>query len=329
MIPDKLPLVTLLRLLSQAPDPKPNPAKRGRGQINFYPDRLFIMGAVVMLVKDVHSVNGLLTMLQEPTAEMQSVRHLLHFGSHFPSQRTWDRRGAAIVEQLPELIASLGQHLLDLLQPWLTQGPAVAVDSTALRARGGVWHKAQREAGVVPHTSIDTEAAWSKSGWHGWWYGWKLHLVVTAGHCWLPLAADLTPANEPDGKVAEELLPLMASGPRYVLGDSHYQTEAVAKLCEQAGQTLVTSRGKRKRKADDPGREVRRELHKLRSATIENWNEQYKSLFDVHGSVPTKGLRATKRFALGGVLLYQLLLWYRYLHGLDLRRGFKSFLKAL
>lgn len=72
-----------------------------------------------------------------------------------------------------------------------------------------------------------------------------------------------------------------------------------------------------------------RELHKLRSSTIENWNEQFKALFDLHGSVPTKGLRATKRFALAGVLLYQLVLWYRYLHGLDLRRGFKSFLKAL
>jgi len=63
----------------------------------------------------------------------------------------------------------------------------VAVDSTALRTSGGVWHKAQCEAGVVPHTSIDTEADWSKSGWHGWWYGWQLHLVVTAVRCWLPL----------------------------------------------------------------------------------------------------------------------------------------------
>jgi hypothetical protein len=33
-----------------------------------------------------------------------------------------------------------------------------------LAARGGVWHKKDREAGVVPHSSIDTEAAWTKSG---------------------------------------------------------------------------------------------------------------------------------------------------------------------
>jgi len=160
-----------LRLLAQAPDPQPALGKRGRGRLTYYPDRLFLMGAVVMLVKDVHTINGLFTILHEPTAEMSSVRHLLHYGPDFPSQRTWDRRMTSIVEQLPAQIASLGQHLLDLLQPWLTQGPAVAVDSTALRARGGVWHKAHSEAGIVPHTSIDTEASWSKSGWHGWWYG--------------------------------------------------------------------------------------------------------------------------------------------------------------
>jgi hypothetical protein len=42
----------------------------------------------------------------------------------------------------------------------------------------------------VPHTSIDTQAHWTKSGWHGWVYGWKLHLATTAlqeyGYRWLP-----------------------------------------------------------------------------------------------------------------------------------------------
>jgi hypothetical protein len=61
-----------------------------------------------------------------------------------------------------------------------------------LRARGGVWHKKDRDAGVVPHTSIDTEAHWTKSGWHGWVYGWKLHLVVSVAAVWISLAAELT-----------------------------------------------------------------------------------------------------------------------------------------
>jgi hypothetical protein len=60
---------------------------------------------------------------------------------------------------LPLLIALLGTWLLRRLAPWPHGGRAVAIDSTPLRARGGVWHKKHREAGEVPHTSIDTEAA--------------------------------------------------------------------------------------------------------------------------------------------------------------------------
>jgi sigma54-dependent transcription regulator len=31
-------------------------------------------------------------------------------------------------------------------------------------SRGKHWHKKHREQGMVPHSSIDTEAGWSKSG---------------------------------------------------------------------------------------------------------------------------------------------------------------------
>jgi len=64
-----------------------------------------------------------------------------------------------------------------------------------LRASGVVWHQKQREKGEVPVGTIDTEAHWTKSGWHGWVYGWKLHVAATVADIWIPLAAELTPAN--------------------------------------------------------------------------------------------------------------------------------------
>jgi hypothetical protein len=75
------------------------------------------------------------------------------------------------------------------------------------------------------------------------------------------------------------------------------------------------------------GKEVRRILHKLRSVTIENF-EQFKGIFDGHGQVPTKGLINTQRFVLGAIFVYQLASLYRFEHGLDLRVGLKAFLKA-
>jgi hypothetical protein len=45
-------------------------------------------------------------------------------------------------------------------------------------------------------------------------------------------------------------------------------------------------------------------------------------------AVPTKGLAATQRFALGAVLVYHRTLWHRHEHGLALRVGLDPFLKA-
>ena len=78
----------------------------------------------------------------------------------------------------------------------------------------------------------------------------------------------------------------------------------------------------------DDGVEVRRILHKTRSIAIENFNEHFKPIFDVHGAVSTKGLTATQRFVLAAVFVYQLAILYSFLHNLVLRLGFKSLIKT-
>ncbi len=145
-------------------------------------------------------------MLAHPIPEMLRLRVLLTERGKFPSRRTWERRlkkgptrHLARPDRVPgeapgRAVEAVGDQ---------REGAVALVDSTVLRARGGVWHKKDREAGKVPHTSIDTEAHWTKkSGWHGWVYGWKLHLATTVAGVWIPLAARLTPANEADSRLA-------------------------------------------------------------------------------------------------------------------------------
>jgi len=327
MIGQETLLVTLVRLVDRAPAPPP-PAKRGRGRPVTYPDRLFLKALVIMIVRHLHSPYELLAVLAQPTAAMAALRATLTLpDGRYPARRTWERRLAALPATLPAQIACLGRHLVALLQPWAACGRAAAVDSTVLRAKGGVWHKQHREAGVVPHTSIDTEAHWTKSGWHGWVYGWKLHLCVAVAAVWLPLAARLTPANAADSEVAPLLLAELPAEVRFVLGDRHYNAPEVRAACDQADRTLVASQYGAYPHTD-PGVEIRRVFHKLRSAAIENFNGQFKAIFDVQGAVPTKGLAATQRFALGALLVYQLTLWHRHEQGLDLRVGLDPFLKA-
>ncbi len=328
MIPQETLLVTLVKLVDRLPlPPKPPLTKRGRGRTQVYSDRLFLKALVIMLVRHLYKVGELLAVLQEPTAEMQALRGLLTEEAKWPSERTFYRRLAALPETLPAQIGCLGRHLLACIQPWTHGGRAVAIDSTVLRALGGVWHKKDREAGVIPHTRIDTQAHWTKSGWHGWVYGWKLHLVCTVADVWIPLAADLTPANEADNIKAPDLLAQLPVEPLFVLGDIHYNAPDVDDACFFRGYTLVTTRyGKYPH--TEAGVEVRRVFHKLRSVAIENFNEQFKGIFSAHEQVPTKGETATRRFGLGAVLLYQLALLYRWEQGLSLRIGLKAFLRA-
>jgi hypothetical protein len=324
MVPEISLLVLLVDLVEAIPSPPPA-ARMGRPPV--YSDRLFLKALVIMLVRGVWTVDGLLAILEQPTPEMRALRARLTEHGRWPSRRTWERRLNALPATLPARIGCVGGYLVEVLRPWAAGGRAAAIDSTVLRARGGVWHKQDREAGVVPHTSIDTEAGWTKSGWHGWVYGWKLHLVTTVAAVWIPLAAELTPANTADNEAAPALLDRLPPDARFILGDTNYNDPALRDHCAAADRCLVTTLRGRYPHTDD-GVEVRRVFHQLRSLAIENFNGQFKGIFDAHDQVPTRGLMRTQRFALGAVFVYQLTLLYRHQHGSDLRVGLKAFLKA-
>ena len=298
MIDQSEPLLVLLSLVEGISCPPPS-ERRGRPDV--YTDQVFLKGVVVMLVHQVWTAHGLLAILNEPTARMARARATLCDDcGRLPSRRTWERRLARLASMLPEIIAVLGTWLVHRVHPWPQGGRAVASDSTCLRARGGVWHKKHRDAGEVPHTSIDTEAGWTKSGWHGGVYGWKLHVMVTVSDTmWIPVAADLTPANVADTLQALPLLPEHASA---VLGDQHYNDPTLHTLVTAAGKVLITT----KRGAyphTDAGVEVRRLFHQLRSHAIENFNAQFTAIFGCQGTVPTRGIVSTRLFALGAVTL--------------------------
>jgi hypothetical protein len=326
MIGQEALLVTLVKLVDRIPEGAP-PAKRGRGRPKTYTDRLITKALVIMLVRRLYTAYSLLAFLYQETDLTRALRPLLREQGRFPTRRTWERRLAVLPDTLPALIACLGAYLVQLVQPWGDQGKAVALDSTPLRANGGVWHKKDREQGVVPHSSIDTEAHWSKSGYHGWWYGWKLHLACTATRLWIPLAAHLTPANTADNEVALHLLARLPTQVRYVLGDTHYNDPALRRACAASRRFLVTPRRGRYPHRD-AGVEVRRFFHHLRSQAIEPFNGLFKNIFEWQRQVPVRGLRRTQLMVLGAVLLYQLVLLYQFNNHQPLGLGVKALLRA-
>jgi hypothetical protein len=213
-------LVRLLWLVEQIPT-SPPPAKRRRGRQETYADKLFVKALIVMIIRRLYTAYALLHFLEQEDPIARQSRPLLTEHGRFPTRRTWERRFETLPARLPALIGCLGRHRVEVLQPGAVQGHAAAVDSPPLRANGGGWHKKHRLAGEGPHTSIDTEAAWSKAGYHGWWYGWKLHLAVVVGSVWSPLAAECTIASDAENVIAPKLLEQWPMAVRYVRGDTH------------------------------------------------------------------------------------------------------------
>ena len=324
MIAEPSLLVALLQVVARIPLPPP---PRGRGRPPVYPDRLFLQGLVIMIVRRLETVPLLVAVLDAPTEEMARVRAQLSVNGRLPHRRTWERRLARVPTTLPAQIGCLGRALVDLTGAWAAHGRAVALDSTLLRAPGGVWHVKQRAANLLPVVTFDAEADWGRSGWHGWVYGWKLHLASLVGGCFIPLAADLTTASVHDATVAPDLLEELPLETRFVLGDTHYQMEDVRDHCDLHARTLV-ARHWTPAPADDPGKPVRAVFHALRHVAAENLNELVKDCFGLHGTVPTTGLLATTRYVLGCVFVYQVALWYRAERGLPLNVGMKAFLRA-
>ena len=292
MLHQKPLLVMLVVLVDHIPMPS-TPKKRGRGRPKVYPDRLIIKALIIMIIRRLYTAYSLLAFLEQETALTQQLRTLLtDEHGRFPSRRTWERRLNVLPEDLPGMIGTLGRYLVRLIQPWAAQGRAAALDSTALRANGGVWHKKHREQGIVPHTSIDTDAHWSKSGHHGWWYGWKLHLACTVAAVWIPLAAKLTAANVHDSVPAPELIRQLPFQVRYVLGDNHYHAPVLLEQCQLSNRLLVAS-GRGPYPHTDAGVDVRRIFHLLRHQAIEPFNGLFKNVFEWRDQVPVKGLKRT------------------------------------
>src|SRR5256885_15087000 len=133
MLAERRILVSLLSLVEHLPSPPPL-HKRQRGRQETYSDKLFVKALIVMIIRRLYTAYALLHFLEQDDPVALQIRPLLTEHGHFPTRRTWERRFEKLPARLPALIGCLGRHLVEMLQPWATQGHAAAVDSTPLRA---------------------------------------------------------------------------------------------------------------------------------------------------------------------------------------------------
>lgn len=139
-----------------------------------------------------------------------------------PDRSTLSRRYKKLYGVLQDFIQFLGKNSQALGEDLKTDH--LYEDKSLFKAQGPVWHQSDRQVGRIPDKlrHLDTDATWSKSGYHGWVYGYGLHL--TCNHAGFPLLVLVETAtfSEKEAVAAKEQTILQELQPKTLCGDDAY-----------------------------------------------------------------------------------------------------------
>lgn len=296
--------------------PWPRVAKRQRGRPYVYSPTVILRCFVVRIWLKIPSNNTLHSFLSMDLEFNIRVMSACGLGT-IPDRRTFDRRFNGISSDLKSRIDSMGELFVEerLIDPYI-----VSVDSTLLKARGGVWHKTSMQKGIVPHHSIDTDARWGYSRTKGWIFGYKLHISCSTGSLIVPLSADFTTANVQDNQVYGRITSSLR-GVRYVTADEGYDDQALYRLSRQRGFELVcpivryeSTSGERLELIHFYESELGQLIRSWRSKSVEPLFEQIKDVFGID-PLQVRGYHPAEGIVLLSVLLYQVMVYHNHLTG--------------
>ena len=172
MITADHPLIQLLALMDMVWI-EADTSQMKRGGPKFYSEKAMFKVYVVSLLKQLWAHRSLwryLSSMPLVAAACGLVR--------VPDRRTLDRRLAEIAPQAEAQIQALG---LALSLESVTDATIAASDGSAFATPGPVWHKKDKQAGIIPKGlhGVDKEADWIQSTYHGWVYGYKAHVSIS------------------------------------------------------------------------------------------------------------------------------------------------------
>jgi hypothetical protein len=275
------------------------PPKRHRGRPRTFSGRAFLLLAVVGVVLRTFNPQELSTLLTKDI----TLRQGLGF-DRVPHRRTIERRLDATLPEAEAQVQALGHQILAAVEPGPEEPQASAIDGRMYQAQGPLWHKRDREQGRMPAglRNVDTESAWSKSGYRGWVQGYRLVLQGLVFPAPVPLFARWCPNSVGESTVLEEALaadqlPLT----ELVLGDSTCGGADLGATYAQHGGWLLTPQ----QLPTNPD-SWKRDLDAYRRETIELLFQRLIQACDLK-TCPTKGLARTGTFVIASVWLYQVL----------------------
>ncbi len=245
-----------------------------------------------------------------------------------PHRTTLSRRYKALYPTIQAFVPFVSQYAA-ALDPAFRPAHLVT-DKSLFKAQGPVWHQRDRAVGRIPAglRQLDTEATWSKSGYHGWVYGYGLHLTCNDAAFPTLVQVETGAVAESDvlDQQAETILTDLA--PETVAADNSYTQATRIRQWAKRGVALLTpaARWVRGRYA----RAYHRFLRELRvAAALRKRRTTIEPLFDLVAQVlgitsqqkelPLQGLRNVRTCLSLATFTVQIAMIINSIWGLPLR----------
>jgi hypothetical protein len=280
--------------------------RRQRGRPRTFSGRAFLLLAVVAVVLRTFKPQELHTLLGKDPPLRQALGLV-----RVPHRRTIARRLHATLPEAEAQVQALGQQILLEVEPGPGAPQASAIDGRMYQAQGPLWHARDREQGRVPAglRNVDTESAWSKSGYRGWVQGYRLVLQGLVFPAPVPLFARWCSNAMGESTVLEQALaaehfPVT----ELLLGDSTFGGVDLVALYAQHGGWLLTPQ-----QLPTNPEAWQHDLYAYRRETIELLFQRIMQTCDLK-ICPTKGLARSGTFVVTCGWLYQVLFLDNYRH---------------
>lgn len=293
-----------------------------------------IMTAILKKRKSKSSQYSFLSQHRQDLCLLLNLEHLPARSTYFDRYRKAHRLFAVAIRLQGQ--KALQEHVAD--------ASTAAADKSLVAARGRRWHRSSQEQGRQP-VGVDSQAAWGRSDYDGWVYGYGYEVLVsaTAQKQVFPLLASVGAANSSEHRSFAQKIRDLPASTKHLLLDSGYDSNAMAEAVEwhpdgkpsgrhylcplqsRCGKPAVgqmVHRGKRERSRQR--RLLRqkyffspagRQLYRLRKQSSEPFNQWFKELFELQDRVWHKGLENNQTQVLCAIFCYQLLIRYNYRRG--------------
>lgn len=156
-----------------------------------------------------------------------------------PSRVTLLRRYKALSPKITQFITFVSDWATSLDDAFSQE--VVYQDKSLFKAKGPVWHAKDRAAERIPAglRNLDTDATWSKSGYHGWVYGYGLHITTTAHG--FPIIAITDTAKVSEKAILDQTTaPLIQRNIGYIVADDGYTDLTRTQQLAKQGLLLIT-----------------------------------------------------------------------------------------